>query len=378
MPVVNAQHALKKRSRVGGRLTAAIALAAMIPVLLAVVQPAGAATIKKAIWGPATVSDFREHYCPLGVGLFEYGVNWATVAPTRPANPEDPNDPAYQWPAEIDTAIVQGQACGIQVALMLIGSPPWANGGGPYNVPPTSDLSFAQFAVAASKRYPAVRHWMIWGEPNRPGNWSLTRPTARLRIGKKFAAAPRRYATLLDTAYGALKSVNPGNIVIGGMTYTGGPNAFASLTWLRYMRLRNGKPPRYDMYGHNPFTTRKPRLKKRQIKRAFADFSDLDVLFKELDRYQRRGKRRPRVFISEFSVPTDISSDFLFFHTSRATQAKWIRAALRITRKTKRIYTLGWYTLYDLPPSNPGGAVGWGLLTSDGTRKPGWYAFQQG
>ena len=45
---------------------------------------------------------------------------------------------------------------------------------------------------------------------------------------KGSTIGPRSYAKLLDAAYGALKSVSPRNIVIGGMTYTGGPAVSAT------------------------------------------------------------------------------------------------------------------------------------------------------
>jgi hypothetical protein len=370
VPSDNSTHPRMRRVVLAGLLA--------FTVWLAMASPAIAGTIKKSIWGPATPEAFSEHYCPLGVGLYQYPLFWHLAAPSQPANPQDPNDPAYDWPEELDTAIAEGSKCGIRVAIMLIGAPQWANGGGPFNDPPLDDASYATFAAAASRRYTSVHHWMVWGEPNRPANWSLTVPTSGLRVKKNLRSAPRRYATLLDAAYGSLKAVNPANLVIGGMTYTAGSFAFPPLAWLRYMKLPSGKPPRFDMYGHNPFTTRKPNLKRGQIKKAYADFSDLDTLFDELDRHQRQGKRRPKVFISEFSIPTDFSTVFLRFHVSKKTQARWLRAALKITRKTKRIYTLGWYTLYDLAAGLPGGPINWGLLTADGIRKPAWYTFQKG
>ncbi|MGH2955907.1 MAG: hypothetical protein ACRDL6_02805 [Solirubrobacterales bacterium] len=347
----------------------------MIVALAVGAGQARAGTPKKSIWGPPTAQMFSQHYCPLGVGIFQYAIRWGAIAPTQPANPTDPNDPAYKWPAQIDEAIAAGKTCGIQVALMLIGTAPWANGGADFSVPPISDQTFADFARAAATRYPDINYWMVWGEPNRREQWSLSRPLTKVRAKKKQAQAPRRYASLLDTAYGALKSVNAANVVIGGMTFTGGAHAFAPIPWIRNMRLPNGRPPRLDMYGHNPFTTRKPKLKRDQIKAASLDFSDLDVLFKEV---KRRFKGRPKIFISEFTIPTDFQSTFLDFHTNQRTQAKWLKAALKIVRRDKRIFTLGWYELFDLPASHPLGPIGWGLLTTGGAPKPAYSVFGAG
>ena len=54
---------------------------------------------------------------------------------------------------------------------------------------------------------------MIWGEPNRVAVFQPHRADSK--------TGARAYATLLDAAYGALKSVSRRNIVIGGMSYPG-------------------------------------------------------------------------------------------------------------------------------------------------------------
>ena len=68
---------------------------------------------------------------------------------------------------------------------------------------------------------------------------------------------PRLYARMLDQAYGALKRVRRSNVVIGGMTWTVG--VVSASKFVRWMRLPNGKPPRLDWFGHNPFSVRSPQ-----------------------------------------------------------------------------------------------------------------------
>ena len=51
--------------------------------------------------------------------------------------------------------------------MLLNTAPGWANGGHEPHWAPTDPGDFADFAVAASRRYPGVRYWMIWGEPSK-------------------------------------------------------------------------------------------------------------------------------------------------------------------------------------------------------------------
>jgi hypothetical protein len=339
-------------------------------LLLTLVVPATADARNKAIWGPTQVDGVSQFptYSDLGVSIYQTQIQWNQVAPTRPARPGDPNDPAYSWPADIDYAVSEAERVGMRVAVQVLYSPEWANGGRSREWAPDAK-AFATFVKAAARRYPDIRHWMIWGEPSRIANF---RPLPRFK-----PKGPRRYAVLLDGAYGALKRVSRRNVVIGGNTFTTGdvtPRQFIAA-----MKLPGGRRPRMDLYGHNPFTRRSPDLRRRPLGYGFADFSDLDTLARWLNRYFGRPRGRPlRIFVSEFTVPTDHANYAFNFHKSRGVQARWLRSALRITRLFDRIHTFGWYQLYDQAPNDEGNQVNWGLLDWRGRPKPAFRAFRQG
>jgi hypothetical protein len=336
---------------------------------------------KKAIWGPATVKGRSQFpiYRDLGVGIWENRILWSTVAPTRPAHPRDPLDPAYRWPAELDDAIRKGRRSGIQTSLVLTEAPRWASGHSNPVWAPRNPSDFADFAYAASVRYPSVRHWMIWSEPTRAENFMPLIHEIRDRpLTRRMKRAPHTYARILDAAYGALKQRSRRNIVIGGNSFTTGD--VSSLNWIRNLRLPSGKPPRLDLYGHNPFTNRLPRLTGPAIGHGFADFNDLDVLAGWVDRWlaRPRGKRRINFFLSELFWPTDHANHEFNFWVPRKTAALYLTNALRITRRWSRIYTLGWYALYDDPPRPEGDEVNRGLLTYRGRKKPAYWAYKRG
>ena len=351
-------------------------LACMAVVPGAVAEPSR----KKAIWGPIDrngVSQFPI-YRDLGAGIFQMQIAWSSAAPTRPQRPADPADPAYLWPAEIDLAIARAARHGMTVSILLNGAPAWANGGQDPGYAPRRPRDFAEFAAAAARRYPRVRHWMIWGEPSKVSRFQPLVPAMGRRLTAAQRRGPRLYARILDASYAALKRVNRRNLVIGGNTWTGGE--VVPLNFIRAMRLPNGRRPRMDLFGHNPFTLRTPRLSRSPSAYGHADFSDLDTLARWLDQrgYRDRRGRPLRLFLSELSIPTDHANFEFNFWVTRETQARWLRAALRITRRWRRIYTLGYLGLYDDPPRPDGREVNRGLITFDGRKKPAFRAFLEG
>jgi hypothetical protein len=358
---------------------AALVVLGCVTALAASSSPANPAR-HKAIWGPAQVGGASQFpiYDELGVGIYQASLSWASVAQTRPAAPGDPADPAYKWPAELDYAIGEARRHGIRVSLLLSTAPAWANGGRPNIWAPRRSRDFARFAAAAAKRYPSVRHWTIWGEPSKRSRFRpLVEATGR-RLSRRQRRGPRRYARILDSSYQALKRVNRRNLVIGGNTWTGGE--VTPLNFIRAMRLPSGRRPRMDLYGHNPFSVRFPNLREGPIAHGYADFSELDRLARWLDRYGYRTRpgRRLRLFLSEFTLPTDHRNHEFNFWVTRGVQARWLARAFKIARRWQRIYTLGYLGLYDDPPRPDGLEVNRGLIDAFGRRKPAFYAYQEG
>jgi len=328
----------------------------------------GHSGVQKLIWGPTHLPDGASAfptYDELGADVYQIQLRWPEAAPTRPASPTDPADPSYRWPADLDFAISQAKEHGIDVAILVTHSPAWANGGrGHLWAPDPPD--FARFLTAAAHRYPSVHRWMIWGEPNRADRFLPNR--ANSPIG------PRRYAPLLDAAYGALKAASPDNIVIGGDTFTGGdvkPEQF-----IQWMKLPSGQPPRLDWYGHNPYPFRFPDIHAGPIRGGWRDLSDLDTLADEVDRAYRGRGVRPRLWLSEFTVQSDHTSAVFEAFVSQASQARWLTAGYETADQVPQVEGLGWFTLLD--QAGGADAAHWGLLTSDGrTRKPAFHAYRE-
>lgn len=346
-------------------------MAAVLTALLAALAPAGASAFQKAVWGPASYRGVNQFplYHSLGVHIYQTELDWNTVARRKPKDPTSPGDPAYVWPAQLTTEIHEAQRYGMRVLIQVGNAPAWANGGhaGP-GWAPKSPVTYAQFVEAASREYPSVHMWMIWGEPNRKDDFRPEVPASytQTRLTSAQKRAPHLYAQLLDAAYGVLKRGNRRNIVIGGDTYTAG--LLDPQQWMANLVLPSGARPRMDMYGHNPFSYTVPLFGAKPSSYGEVQFSDLPRLEAWTKTYF--GHRLP-LFLSEFCVPTAVDQTFNFYISPPSVAAKWVKDALVTARHSGYVDALGWVNVHDQLPVNS-----CGLIQQDGKRKPDFYAFE--
>ena len=207
---------------------------------------------------------------------------------------------------------------------------------------------------------------MIWGEWSRVENFRPLKPNN--------PGGARIYANILDTSYGALKQANRRNIVIGGMTLNGGTLKPPQV--VKYMKLKNGRPPRMDLWGTNPFDARFPHL---------ADEPDRALPWLQRHRHPAR-RNRPRLPARQPQgpAPLDLRVDDRLRPAPAALQrllclaqgqAQRLSAAFTIAARTPYVAGMGWFTLLDELPGE-GEHAGWGLLDADGIPKPSFFAYK--
>jgi hypothetical protein len=356
------------------------ALLVFLVVLAAVAGSAQPAAAQRALRYPSKcISDSPFHngrsILPelrrLGVRVWSSGISWAQIAPTRPANPTSPDDPAYQWPKNLDGFLTAARADGIDPVLFVNGFPAWSNGGRDPSWAPKDPRDYADFMAAAVRRYPQVRRWVAFSEP---GNYVNFKPQ-----GDTGRRAPRLYARLLDAAYGSMHAARRNVIVIGGNVHPAGSNdatTTAPDTFLRNMVLPNGRRPRLDMFGINPYTERPVNmaLPKRPLR---VDFDDLDWLERQLDRLWPG--RHLRLFVDEFGWNTEHEAQGWLYYVPRQKQAADLPKAYAAAARLGRVDTLCQFRLYDAPPDRNGAQwLNWtsGLRTWNGLQKPAWKTFK--
>jgi hypothetical protein len=187
------------------------------------------------MYGPGTLAQRLTTLDRLGVRLVRFTVRWDQVAPTRPATPRNPADPAYAW-GQFEEVLRALRANGVTPVVTLYGSPKWANGGQAPNRLP--QRGFADFAYAAAKRFPWVRMWTMWNEPNGPTFAVPVSPGAYVQ-------------RVLNPGYASLHAANRANVVAGGVTSPRKtPTGMSPVAFMAGMRAAGA---RLDAYAQNPY-----------------------------------------------------------------------------------------------------------------------------
>jgi hypothetical protein len=341
--------------------SAAVAAVALVGLLVAA-APATASRyarfgVQDDAWlraGPGTLDGRLDTLERLGVDLVRYTVRWDEVAPRKPTNSRNERDPAYEWGA-VDRVLLGLRDRRIPVLVTLYGSPRWANGGRSPNWAPRSKYSLANFAWAVSQRYPWVREWTIWNEPNQR-RW--LRPTS-----------PRVYTqVLLNPAYVQLHRANPRARVGGGVTAPrGNAGGVSPVAWIRGMKAARA---RLDAYAHHPY----PLNPHRETPRLGGCAGCTTITMATLERLLgevRRNFGGKRIWLTEYGYQTNPPD--LFLGVSRALQARYVGSAAHRAFAAPFVDILIQYLVRD--DTAPGGWQS-GLFGTRGAAKPAYSAFR--
>src|SRR3954447_11966546 len=98
-----------------------------------------------------------------GIRHARVDLQWATVEPHGPVIGGQP--PFHDW-GEFDATVASARAHHVQLEPVVAFTPSWANGGAGSFAYPTNPATFQEFMAEAMKRYPDIRAWEIWNEPN--------------------------------------------------------------------------------------------------------------------------------------------------------------------------------------------------------------------
>jgi hypothetical protein len=330
---------------------------------LALLTPAGAGASSRIqygiqddawlLYGPESPASRIQILQQLGVDTVRMTLRWDSVARKLPADARDPADPAYDW-GLYDPILQRLHGARIGLVLTLWGTPGWANGEQNPNRMPDSATSLASFAYATAKRYPWIRRWTVWNEPNLQ---LFLRPNS-----------PALYVSrLLNPTYLALKQADRRNLVAGGVTSPRKtPSGLSPITWIRGMRSAHA---RLDAYAQNPYPVRPRETPSRGGCWHCAQFT-MATLPKLIQEVRRDFGVRTRIWLTEYGYNSKPPSRWLGVPNS--VQALFVGEAALRAYLAPRVDLLIHFLVRDEPDPKKWTS---GVLTSRGKAKPSFSAY---
>ncbi len=289
----------------------------------------------------------------LGPDVVRYTLRWDQVARKRPARATNHKDKAYDW--RVPDAVLRGlRSHHIGALVTLYGAPKWANGRHAPNFVPRSKWTLAAFATAAAKRYPWVRMWEVWNEPNLRTFLRPNSPSVYVR-------------RLLNPTYTALHHARRGVRIAGGATSPRRtPSGMGPISFMRGMSAAHA---RLDVYSHHPYPVSRLESPSRANCRyctGVLTLARLPDLLKEV----RRDFGRKRIWLTEYGYQTNPPDRYL--GVSHALQARYLAQAAYLAWKAPIVDVMIHFMIRD---ERQAGRWQSGLFTLGGDRKPAFQAF---
>ncbi len=367
------------RSRIRRRALRRIAVAGLATlgaITLATAPPASAAPgIEFGFYDEALTLEYPDDYGfrtlkDLGADVLRLNLYWNEVAPTRPSNASNPADPAYRW-TRYDRAMARAKQHGIEVLFSIIGTPRWANGGLERQYAPKKASDLSNFASAAAKRYPTVRRWLAWNEPNAP---NFLKPQSLLVGGQWVFTSPGIYAQICNAIVDGVNAVAQSDTVACGVLNPRGkpkPNgrrdSVSPTLFLAGMKSAGARP---EVIAYHPYAWTSRIGPTSQVKGTNAiTLGNFHVLVSAIDRLYGS---QMRIWVTEYGYQTNPPDST--FGVSWATQATYMRQAFDIMRAHPRIDLALWFQIKD-----DSRLAGWqsGVISTNNEIKPSYATFQQ-
>ncbi len=286
-------------------------------------------------FGPGTLSSRTAALERLGLDVVRVTLHWNRIETERGR---------FDW-RRSDRLLRALDRRELDAVVTIWGTPDWA-GAGPPNAAPTRGDDVFRFAYAAAARYPFVRHWTMWNEPNKP-TW-LNPVSAQTYVKR-----------ILNPGYEGVKTANPSARVAGGVTAPrGGRGGIPPVDFIRAMDRAGAN---LDAYAHHPYpdypgdTPFRGGCKHCKT----ISMSTLERLLREVGRAFPRAK----VWLTEYGYQSDPDP----VGVSLAMQARFVAEAARRVYKAPKVEMLIHYLYRDEPD-----LARWqsGLETVDGRSKP--------
>jgi Cellulase (glycosyl hydrolase family 5) len=350
--------------------------------------------------GPQTQAGALDDAVNLGADVIRANVIWARYAPspnsTRKPKGFDAKDPnSYPGLAIVDSLVTGAQERGLQVLLTPTGPiPAWASRckgsvSTRHTCKPNAQL-FGQFVRALGKRYPTVKMWSVWNEPNlrswlspqysgtKMQSAALYRSLARSAISSLRGTGHRSDTILLgETAPigqrpSSRANANPEPFIrnvlclqSNGRKLTGAAAAAQQCNGFKKLAVKG--------YAHHPYTRGGSRAPNSRVNTGEITAGSISRLTRILDQAGRAGRvpRKLPVFYTENGWQTNPPDQT--FGVLPEQQARYMNQSDYMAYGNSRIKSVAQYKLIDDADSS---SFQSGVRFLDGTAKPAYAAYQ--
>ena len=282
------------------------------------------------------------------IGWVRIDFSWADAEPAK-------GD--FDWRAS-DAVVAGALARGLNVFATIVGTPAWATAGEPGRGVPRDPADWADFCSRAAARYRgSIRAWGIWNEPNRPEAFSGTRS--------------EYIDVLLVPGADAIHAASPGALVAGPETaHTVSSNS----NWYRWLQDAIQKAgDRIDLVTHHVYDSGSDAgvTKKLNASTAFGGNPDLwDVANPSVrEVLQRTGWYGRPFWLTETGWAADQVGEANQASYAGGLLGSWFGASAP-NRWVDRVF------FYEIKDDGNLAVPRWGLLRTDGSRRPAWAAYR--
>ncbi len=281
-----------------------------------------------------------------GVTLVRSDFRWRVIEQARGAYQFEPND----------VSVKVARESGVRMLGLISHTPQWA---APLHEHFDEWLAFVETTV---RRYPYVRHWEMFNEPNLASFWGS-------------APDPAHAAELVRLTYKKIKSVDPSLTAVfpglaGGGNATGGYPAkflegmFAAGVAGSYdaMAIHPYRYPHAPEEAHYANNVRQPD--KWPLMTAMRKIRDL------MDRY---GDGAKPLWITEYGYPTHTATDVINLGVTESEQADFLSRSILLAFQSG-VSAFFWFTTQTLE-RNPDDKEHWfGIVHPDYSPRPAYWA----
>jgi hypothetical protein len=256
----------------------------------------------------------------------------------------------HDW-SEFDATVASARFHHVQLEPIVAFTPSWANGGaGPFAYPKHPD-DFQDFMRAAMSRYPDIRTWEIWNEPNS-------------RLFSPPRPDPAKFVAMLKAASRArFWAGSHARIVAGGLA----PRADMEIAEFAEKIAKLGAFRYANALGVHPYSQQGPD-------HDGSTFLRLPKLHTEVS----RAAGRPVDFwVTEYGYPnSEVRSEY-GPPASEKTQAGRLQKAFALAVGWPWLKRLTWYGFRDDCDDGHHPDCRFGLLRTNFAPKLVWYGYQQ-